>query len=195
MTTKINILIDGGFFWQRFVTINKKPPTVKDVLDTVTDIMGKIREKTDGETNDILLRVFYYDCKPFGEKIKDISGKEIDYSQTAQFSKKTSYLANLGNQEKFALRMGELSFTGWKQDMYSKKFKPDFKQKSVDMKFGLDMASMATKHIVDKIVLVAGDSDFISPIKYARKEGLLVYIYPMGNYLKPKLREHCDFIL
>ena len=33
--------------------------------------------------------------------------------------------------------------------------KLDIKQKSVDMKFGLDMANMATKHSVDKIVLIA----------------------------------------
>ena len=63
------------------------------------------------------------------------------------------------------------------------------------MKFGLDIATMATKHTVDKIVLVAGDSDFIAPIKMARKEGLWVYIYPMGNHLKEALIQHCDFIL
>lgn len=195
MTTKVNILIDGGFFWQRFVSINKKVPTVQDVLNTVSDIMTKVRQKTNGETNDILLRVFYYDCRPFGETIKDAAGKKIDYSKTKQFSDKTQFLENLGSQERFALRMGELSFTGWKQGKYGTKLKPDFKQKGVDMKFGLDMASMATKHIVDKIVLVAGDSDFIAPIKFARQEGLLIYLYPMGNHLKPKLLEHSDYIL
>ena len=91
--------------------------------------------------------------------------------------------------------MGELSFTGWKQDPYSGRTKPDFKQKGVDMKFGLDMAVMASKRTVDKIVLVAGDSDFIAPIKYARKEGLLVYLYPMGNHIKPTLSGHCDYVL
>ncbi len=196
MTTKVNILIDGGFFWQRFYAINKRTPKVSDVLITVNDIISKVRAKTNGATNDILWRVFYYDCKPFGDSIKDYTGKKIiDFSKSQIFADKSKYLKDLGSQEQFAIRMGELSFTGWKQDLYSKKFKPDFKQKSVDMKFGLDMASMATKHIVEKIVLVAGDSDFISPIKYARQEGLLVYIYPMGNHLKPKLHEHCDYVL
>lgn len=73
--------------------------------------------------------------------------------------------------------------------------KPDFRQKSVDMKFGLDMATMATKHSVDKIVLIAGDSDFIAPIKFARKEGLLIYLYPMGNPVKKSLIGHCDYVL
>ena len=63
------------------------------------------------------------------------------------------------------------------------------------MKVGLDMASMATKKIVDKIVLIAGDSDFISPIKFVRKEGLQVYLYSMGHKVKLPLIEHCDFVL
>ena len=63
------------------------------------------------------------------------------------------------------------------------------------MKVGLDMALMGLKHTCDKIILVAGDSDFIAPIKFVRKEGLLVYLYSMGHQIKSKLREHCDFIL
>ena len=126
----------------------------------------------------------------------DHTGKnKLDFSQYATFTNKNRFLEKVARLERFALRLGELSFTGWKQDMYSRKWKPDFKQKSVDMKFGLDIATMATKHTVDKIVLVAGDSDFIAPIKMARKEGLWVYIYPMGNHLKEALIQHCDFIL
>ena len=195
MTTKVNILIDGGFFWQCFKKINHKNPTPNDVEKMVEDVMGLVRAKTNGETKDILFRVFYYDCRPFGDTIKDIAGNSIDYSKSKGFAEKNKYLDTLCTKDRFALRLGELSFTGWKQDQYSKKTKPDFKQKSVDMKFGLDMAVMASKHTVDKIVLVAGDSDFIAPIKYARKEGLLVYLYPMGNYIKQTLRGHCDYVL
>lgn len=196
MITKVNILIDGGFFWQCFKKQNSgRNPQPKDVVNTVSQIMALIKKKTSGDTTDILFRVFYYDCRPFGEVIKDTNGKSIDYSQSKGYAEKNKYLNTLCQMERFALRLGELSFTGWKQDPYSKKMKPDFKQKSVDMKFGLDMAVMATKHTVDKIVLVAGDSDFITPIKYARTEGLQIYLYPMGNHIKQTLRGHCDYVL
>jgi uncharacterized LabA/DUF88 family protein len=33
---------------------------------------------------------------------------------------------------------------------------------------------------VDKTALVTGDSDFISPMKLARREGIQIYLYPMG---------------
>jgi len=54
---------------------------------------------------------------------------------------------------------------------------------------------MALKHSAEKIVLVAGDSDFIAPIKFIRKEGLQAYLYSMGHKVKSPLKEHCDFVL
>lgn len=195
MITKVNVLIDGGFFWQRFKKIKNRNPRPNDVLAVVNDVMSLVKAKTNGETEDVLFRVFYYDCRPFGDKIKDQSGKEINYSESPGHTMKNKYLDTLCAMDRFALRLGELSFTGWKQDMYNQEWKPDFKQKSVDMKFGLDMATMATKHTVDKIVLIAGDSDFIAPIKFARKEGILIYLYPMGNPVKRELKNHCDYFL
>lgn len=203
MITKVNILIDGGFFWQRFQNNHKKNPTPNDVIETSKKIMELVQRKTQEDTKDILIRIYYYDCYPFNGKIKmprdSEDGRkdfqEIDFSKTKGYTRKVKFLDSLKVKERVALRLGELSFTGLKQDIYSGKLKPDFKQKSVDMKFGLDIATMANKHTIDKIVLVAGDSDFIAPIKHARIEGLQVYLYPMGNHIKESLRTHCDYIL
>ncbi len=57
------------------------------------------------------------------------------------------------------------------------------------------MAYMALKRIVDKVVLVAGDSDFVAPMKFVRKEGLQVYLYTMGHKVKSRLIEHSDFVI
>lgn len=176
---------------------NKRPATAADVVAAADDAMKLLIKKTAGDTKDILFRVYYYDCKPYGEKVMSHDkSKEIDFSLSPIYASKRSFLKDLVKQDKFAVRLGELSFDGWKQDLHNpKKYKPDFKQKGVDMKVGLDMASMATKKIVDKIVLIAGDSDFISPIKFVRKEGLQVYLYSMGHRVKLPLIEHCDFVL
>lgn len=196
MTTKVNILFDGGFFVQKYQEINKKFPSAQDVEDEVERIMEKIRTKTDGDTKDILFRVFYYDCKPFDKTVKNRKGEVVNFSETPIYKRQDAFLKSICKLDKFAVRLGELSFDGWKPDMHNpKRWKPDFKQKGVDMKVGLDMALMALKHTADKIVLVAGDSDFIAPIKFVRKEGLQVYLYNMGHRVKAKLVEHCDFIL
>jgi uncharacterized LabA/DUF88 family protein len=197
MTTKVSVLIDGGFFTQKFFELNKKYPTHNDVIKEVDKVMSLVKAKTNHETSDILFRIYYYDCKPFGEKVKDHTGaNEIDFSISPAYRAKNIFLKKLCKDDKVALRIGELSFDGWKIDQHNpKKWKPDFKQKGVDMKVGLDMAWMATKRIVDKIVLIAGDSDFISPIKFVRKEGLQVYLYKMNHKVKEALIDHCDFIL
>jgi uncharacterized LabA/DUF88 family protein len=46
----------------------------------------------------------------------------------------------------------------------------DVKQKGVDMRIGVDVASRAYKKLVDRIVLVAGDADFVPAAKLARRE-------------------------
>lgn len=196
MTTKVNILFDGGFYARKFKEANKKYPSAKDVENEVADIMKKLAVKTNGETNDIVFRVYYYDCKPFGKVVKDHTGKVHDFSKSPLYRKQEAFLKDVCRLDKFAVRLGELSFDGWKPDLHNpKKWKPDFKQKGVDMKVGLDMALMALKHTADKIVLVAGDSDFIAPIKFVRKEGLQAYLYSMGHKVKSPLIEHCDFVL
>ncbi|MBS3821515.1 MAG: NYN domain-containing protein [Phycisphaerae bacterium] len=60
------------------------------------------------------------------------------------------------------------------------------------MKIGLDVAWMASKRIVDRIILVTADTDFIPAMKFARREGTQVSLVPMGVNLRTSLREHAD---
>lgn len=204
MTTKVNILIDGGFFVQKFREREGRFPNANDIEKEVGLIMAETQKKTGTESNDVLFRVYYYDCSPYGGKVKKPGDTvETDFSQTKAYSAKEWILKSLAQKERFAVRLGELSFDGWddikKTDPATGKeiidYVPKLRQKGVDMKVGLDMALMALKHIVDKVVLVAGDSDFIAPMKFVRKEGLQVYLYSMGHKVKAKLIEHCDFVL
>lgn len=196
---KVAILIDGGFFIQRFKVQNKGAyPVKKDVEKLIADIVNKVKAKSGSSSIDVLFRSYYYDSLPFSKTISNASGtKKIDFSKTFIYKQQYNFIYSLANIDQFALRLGELSFSGWKIDVKdkTKKAKPDFRQKGVDMKIGLDMAWMAGRNTINKIVLVAGDSDFVSPMKLVRREGILVYVYPMGNHVKPKFIEHSDFIL
>ncbi|MEP7224437.1 MAG: NYN domain-containing protein [Actinomycetota bacterium] len=68
-------------------------------------------------------------------------------------------------------------------------------QKGVDLRIGLDVALLSLRRIVDTIVLATGDSDFIPALKFARREGLRVYLDTMGAPVRPELVEHADFVL
>lgn len=196
MNNKVAILIDGGFFLQRFKANNQRPPRIADMQPFIDDIINKVNNKPIGQTN-IILRSFYYDCRPYGEKKTNPNGVEVDFSAHPSFYAANAFQADLKTFPQLALRLGDLSFDGWKVDSRNAgQYIPDFKQKAVDMKIGLDIAWMSSKRTIDKLVLVAGDSDFVSPMKFARREGILVYLYPMGQaQIKTILKEHADFIL
>lgn len=196
-TSKVAILIDGGFFLQRFKALNTKNPRIADVKPFIDGVMKKVTATSPAGTTDMLLRTFYYDCRPNGDTKTDPNGNAVDFSQHPQFKAANAFHNDLRTFPQLALRLGELSFDGWKVNQSKPgTFIPDFKQKSVDIKIGLDIAWMSSKRTIDKLVLVAGDSDFVAPMKFSRREGILVYLYPMSQpQIKIILKEHADFIL
>ncbi len=68
----------------------------------------------------------------------------------------------------------------------------DLKQKGVDMRIGLDIASLTLKKLASTVVLVAGDADFVPAAKLARREGLQFILDPMRQNVPSDLFEHID---
>ena len=63
------------------------------------------------------------------------------------------------------------------------------------MRIGIDIASMAYKKQVTKMILIAGDSDFVPAAKLARREGVDFVLNPMTASINKDLNEHIDGIL
>ncbi len=78
------------------------------------------------------------------------------------------------------------------KDLDEKNFALSLVQKGVDMKIGLDIASLAYKKLVDKIVLIAGDSDFVPAAKLARTEGIDFVLDSLGADIRDSLSLHID---
>lgn len=66
------------------------------------------------------------------------------------------------------------------------------RQKGVDMRIAIDIASLALKRQAQTIVLVAGDSDFVPAAKLARREGMEFVLDPMWQSVNADLFEHID---
>jgi uncharacterized LabA/DUF88 family protein len=71
----------------------------------------------------------------------------------------------------------------------------DLIQKRVDIKIGLDIASLALKKQVNQIILISGDSDFVPAAKLARREGIDFILDPMWNPIQKHLFEHIDGLI
>lgn len=218
---RIAVMIDGGFFLRRlryqFPDIDDEDPV--EVARLIHGHALRHRyQKTgrDGETGRPifesfdLYRIFYYDCPPIQKKMHlPISKKAIDFARSDQAYFRLTLHSELLKKRKVALRLGHLmETTSWKLKPIAlqqllrgeKKFEyltdDDFAidtiQKGVDMRLGLDVASLAYKRQVDQIVLVIGDSDFVPAAKMARREGIDVVIDPLGQPLHEGLYEHTD---
>lgn len=78
--------------------------------------------------------------------------------------------------------------------------KPDdlrlgLRQKGVDMRIGLDISTLTLKKLVDTIILVTGDSDFVPAAKLARREGVEFILDPLWQSIEEDLHEHVDGVI
>ena len=84
---------------------------------------------------------------------------------------------------------------GTKQSVRPQDVVPKVRQKGVDMRIGLDIASLALKRLVSTIALVTGDSDIVPAMKLARREGLRVLLDPLSHPVRPELKVHADRVI
>lgn len=207
---KTAILIDGGFYKYRAYGLwgDKSPKERAYELESYckAHLYNKHEDRE-------LYRIFYYDCPPMSKKLyHPLLKRQIDYEKSDTYKWMMDFLAELKRKRKFALRMGKLADNQAHYELDSEIVKKlcrgtltvdnlkesDFhlavNQKGVDMKIGLDISSMAYKKQVDQIILISGDSDFVSAAKLARREGIDFILDPMHAKIKDDLFEHIDGI-
>lgn len=204
MGDQVAILLDGGFVKKRLKLRLKRFPMTQDVVDLTTTIMGHVRLH-DAD----LFRVFYYDSPPFqGSSMNPLDRSVVDFSATVAAKQNQSLLDSLELEPDFAVRRGEIANRGWKLGTQALKslrkgprpitahdLIPDMEQKGVDLRIGLDIASIALRNVVAVLVLVTGDSDLVPAMKFARTQGLKVYVEALGNPIRRELRAHADLVL
>ena len=208
---KTAVLIDGAFFLKSFRRAfpDRDPRDAESVAKTVFSVAIEHLRRAK-RPKDALYRIFFYDCPPIEKKMHfPISGKAVDFAKTPEAIFRRELHASLRKQRKTALRLGQLSdHVDWAikaeslirlrrgdvawQSLQDADFQLNVKQKAVDMKVGLDIASLAYKRLVDQIVLIAGDADFVPAAKLARREGIDFILNPMGQSISPDLYEHID---
>jgi uncharacterized LabA/DUF88 family protein len=141
-----------------------------------------------------------YDCPPYsGEAVQPVSGNK------KAFTGSDKWLHELSRKDLFAVRTGVLKFRGFilrhsripftpTAPLTDEDFEAKFEQKGVDMRIGLDMATLSANHSVELIALVTNDTDCIPAMKHARRAGLQIALVVVpGYHPAPELLAHSDF--
>lgn len=198
----VAVLLDGGFVRKRLRALLGHQPSAAEIRELAFCLLGPDEE---------LFRIYYYDCYPPQEWAHNpLSGERVHLKihEDAQ-----TLLPELSELENVAFRQGTLLYKGWRiRDKAAKRLISDhgsgghetlhpedlvlnFDQKGVDMRIGLDVAWLASRRIVDRLVLVTADSDFIPAMKFARREGVQVVLAPLRTrWINRQLFEHADFV-
>ena len=204
------ILIDGGFYRKRALSL-WGPKTAEERAKELFSYCNGHLNKKDGNESRQLYRIFYYDCEPLKRVsvFHPLTQRNIDLDKSETFLWTEDFLNQLKKRRKLAIRLGTLANRPnynlkpevTKELLLNKKTIEDLKesdfvfnvqQKGVDMKIGIDIASLAFKKQVDQIILISGDSDFVPAAKMARREGIDFILDPMGAVIKDDLFEHID---
>lgn len=184
---KVAVLIDGGHtrVLAKQAKYNYNPDYIEKIAHAAV------------EPDETLLRVLYYDCAPYvGRQTLPVSGEEYEFKGS------DAWLKALAAKNLFAVRLGILKFRGFKPKHIPIKgdaltdddFRPDFEQKGVDMRIGLDIANFAATRSVDRVILITADTDCIPAMKHARISGLQIALITFPNSrVAPELLWHTDF--
>ena len=62
------------------------------------------------------------------------------------------------------------------------------------MRLGLDISTLAERSLVNQIVMIAGDSDFVLAAKHAMRSGIDFILDPMWSPITDSLSKHIDGI-
>lgn len=213
---KTAILVDGAFYRRVAQRLwGRKSP--EDRADELYEyVMRHIDNKREARLElgrRELYRIFYYDCPPVGRASvwHPLLKKNIHYKPTDNSYKWTEkFHLELSKKRKVACRFGEIitdnasfNLKPWVtkdlldgkvklDDLKESDFSVSFKQSGVDMRIGLDIASLAYGGIVNQIILVSADMDFIPAAKVARRHGIDFILDPMRQHFRESLYYHID---
>ena len=207
---RMAVLVDLSFFLKRYARV--KGACLQDkcaAKDTARAVWNAAITHA-RRNRDEIYRILVYDCSPLSKRAHNpVTGRSIDFSSTSEHNFRCALHSELTCLRKVALRLGELA------DRHRWIIRPhamkllldgslrldqlqendvmyDIEQKGVDIKIGIDIASIAYKRLAERIVLVSGDSDFVPAAKLARREGLDFILDPLWAPITPSLNEHID---
>lgn len=198
-------LLDGAFVVKKLEQRLRRFPQAQDIARLCCAI-GQMPALSGHE----LLRNYFYHARPAtGELTNPLDGQRLDLAATPVYQNHTSLIDALELEPDFSVRLGEtVAHSEWRlgttamksltrdaRSITARDLVPGISQKGVDLRIGLDIARLALREMVQVIVVVTGDSDLVPAFKFARREGVRVFLETLDHGVRRDLKAHADRVL
>lgn len=198
------VLLDGGFVIKKLQQASRSFPSADDIAQLCVDIAA--HPNLQGYE---LLRNYFYHARPATDTITNPLSKErTNLADTHIHRQHLSLLDRLEMKPHFAIRLGDTVAQDWRlgssalralasnpRPIEANDLVPNITQKGVDLRIGLDMARLALREMVRIMIVVTGDSDLVPAFKFARREGMTIYLQTLGHGVRRELKTHADVVL
>jgi uncharacterized LabA/DUF88 family protein len=206
---KTAILIDGEWFRRGLQATLTALPGPHGIT---ADVMYRNALLTLDNAQEELYRIYYYDCPPYsGQEVNPISRVPMNFKTQPKHHARTMFLNEMMQLPFVALRLGVARRRGWhlKDQWVQAAIKGtvttapastdvflSLEQKGVDMRLGIDVATLALKEQVERIIVISGDTDMVPAMKLARREGVQVILTALQGWvnLSRDLIEDADVV-
>lgn len=197
-------LLDGGFVIKKLQQAQRAFPSAEEIESLCSGLVPH----ADFAEFELLRNYFYHAAPARDVVVNPLDKSRLDLGSTPVHAQHLSVIDRLELKPHFAVRLGETMTHEWRlgssamrtlartpRPIAANDLVPNIVQKGVDLRIGLDIARLALREMVRIIVVFTGDSDLVPAFKFARREGLKVYLNTMGHGVRRELKAHADVIL
>lgn len=162
MSNRAAVFIDGAYL-TKILDVDFGKPKID--LARFSDILCGDYER---------LRTYYYNCMPY-------QSNPPTEDERRRFASMDKFVYTLRKLPRFEVKLGRLGCVGG-----------EFIQKRVDIALAADLVRLSCGRMIQKAVLVTGDSDFLPAIEAAKEAGVLVTLYYSQSSIHDELLSAVD---
>jgi uncharacterized LabA/DUF88 family protein len=173
---KAAILIDGAYL--EMLMIKEHNRAQVDYHKLAIGLVKRISRLVGSHIE--LLRTYYYHALPW-------SPLDPNEEEQERVSKKRGFFHRLEYLPRFMVKLGRT------QRVLNDDGSTTYQQKGVDVMLASDMVYLASRGLVDHVILLAPDADYVPAVRLVKDMGVIVHLVHGGNLAaSSEMRKECD---
>lgn len=173
---KAAIMIDGAYL--EMLMIKEHDRAQVDYHKLALGLVKRVSRNMGSHVD--LLRTYYYHALPW-------TPPDPDEDERERVSKKRGFFHRLEFLPRFTVRLGRT------QRVLGDDGSTTFQQKGVDVMLVADMVYLASNRLINHVILLAPDADYVPAVRMVKDLGVVVHLVHGSNLAaNTEMRKECD---